>query len=667
MIPSTHLPVDGLGRRILESSGDCLKILDSAGRVIYLNPAGVTALELREQQDLLNRRWLDLWEGEHRAAAESAMRQAAAGGHAKFEAFCRTARGSDRWWDVIVTPIADDSGAIAQLLVVSRDITARHREETFRRRQHDVLEQIVSGLPLDALLRELVLLIEQQCEGMLCSILLLDDDGVHLRHGAAPSLPVEYQRAINGLPIGPKAGSCGTAVSLRRLVIVTDILVDPLWENYRTLAAPHGMRACWSSPILGANKVLGSFAMYYGAPRPPTPYELRLIDVATDLARIAIEHHRAQEALRASEARNRAILRAIPDWMFILSADGVFLDYHVKDPQSLLVPPEAFMGRTMRDVLPPAIAERLHAGFARALASGGPEEIEYELGVNSNQRFYQALIVPCESDRVLSMVRDVTDRKRTELDLAVQRRELTHLSRVAMLGELSGTLAHELSQPLTAVLSNAQAAARLLDRHPIDVPELRRTIDDIIRSDRRAAGVIDHLRALLRKSDTVFQVLDVNEAVRDALNLVQSDLVARQIRMTTRLWPEAVDILGDRVQLQQLILNLVFNACDAMADTELADRQLSISTRLDGGVVQVTVSDRGVGIPAPRLEEVFEPFVTFKERGLGLGLAISRSIVTAHQGSISVENNADGGATFRCTLPLAPGKEASGLRPEGAG
>ena len=655
MISSTPLSIDGLGRRILESGGDCLKVLDSAGHVVYLNPAGVAALELRGQDDLLNRPWLDLWDGEHREAAESAVRQAAAGERAQFEAFCRTARGSDRWWDVIVTPVVDDTGAIAHLLVVSRDITARHREETFRRRQHDVLEQIVSGAPLDVLLRELVLLIEQQCEGMLCSILLLDDDGVHLRHGAAPSLPAEYQRAIDGLPIGPQAGSCGAAVSLRRLVIVTDILVDPLWENYRTIAAPHGLRACWSSPILGANRVLGSFAMYYGAPRPPTPYELRLIDIATDLARIAIEHHRAQEALRASEARNRAILRAIPDWMFVLSAAGVFLDYHAKDPQSLLVPPEAFMGRTMREVLPPAIAERLHAAFVRALASGGPEEVEYELGVNSTQRFYQARIVPCESDRVLSMVRDVTDRKRTELDLAVQRRELTHLSRVAMLGELAGTLAHELSQPLTAVLSNAQAAARFLDRDPIDVPELRRTIDDIIRSDRRAAAVIDHLRALLRKSDTVFQPLDINEAVRDGLNLVQSDLVARQIRMTTDMWPGTVEILGDRVQLQQLVLNLVLNAGDAMAHTELADRQLSISTVLDGDIVQVVVTDCGIGIPEQRLDEVFEPFVTFKERGLGLGLAISRSIVTAHQGRISAENNAHGGATFRCTFPLAVG------------
>src|SRR5678816_3362413 len=125
--------------------------------------------------------------------------------------------------------------------------------------------------------------------------------------------------------------------------------------------------------------------------------------------------------------------------------------------------------------------------------------------------------------------------------------------------------------------------------------------------------------------------------------------------MTTDMWPATVEILGDRVQLQQLVLNLVLNAGDAMAHTELADRQLSISTVLDGGIVQVVVTDRGIGIPEQRLDEVFEPFVTFKERGLGLGLAISRSIVTAHQGRISAENNADGGATFRCTFPLAVG------------
>jgi PAS domain S-box-containing protein len=649
-----QLYVDGISRRILESSGDCVKILDLAGRVVYVNPAGIQLMELCGPGDMLGRVWVDVWPDRDRETAREAVARALAGGRATFEGFCRTATGTPRWWDVSATPITDDGGAVIQLLVVSRDITGRRKEEMFRAGQHQVLEMIATCASLEDVLGSLVQLVERQCEGMLCSILLLDDDGVHMRHGAAPSLPAAFRRATDGQPIGARNGSCGAAMSLGRPIIVTDTLADPSWEDYRGLAEAHGLRACWSSPILGVHgKVLGSFAMYYGASRGPTHEEQRLIDIAADIARNAIEHHRAQEALRQSEARNRAILRAIPDWMFLLSVDGVFLEYHARDPEKLLVPPSAFLGRTVREVMPPALAEVLHGALARALVSDEAEEIEYSVGTEHDQRFYQACVVRCDGDRILSIVRDITDRKRAEMDVAEQRRELTHLSRVAMLGELSGALAHELSQPLTAILSNAQAARRFLDAGAVDVPELRPTLDDIIRNDRRAASVIERLRALLKKGDSVLQPLNMNEVVRDVLDLVQSDLLVRRVSVVMELSSSIPTVLGDRVQLQQVILNLVLNACDAMADTEAPDRQLTLATSADGEFVQLAVSDRGVGIPDHQLDAVFDPFVTFREQGLGLGLAISRSIVVAHHGRIVAENNPDRGATFRCFLPLA--------------
>ena len=191
---------------------------------------------------------------------------------------------------------------------------------------------IASGRGLAEVLDCLVRLVEQQSNGMQCSLLLLDEDGTHARHGAAAGLPEDYIRAIDGLPIGPRAGSCGTAMFLGTRVIVTDILTDPLWEDYREVARRHGLRACWSAPIFSAHgKVLGSFAMYYEQPRTPSAEELRLIESTADVARIAIERQRAEDALRHSEARNRAMLRAIPDWMFLMTVDGVFLDYHARD------------------------------------------------------------------------------------------------------------------------------------------------------------------------------------------------------------------------------------------------------------------------------------------------------------------------------------------------
>ena len=169
-------------------------------------------------------------------------------------------------------------------------------EEDFRTEKTRILEMIARDAPLSEILNSLVLLIEAQFEDMLCSVLLLSDDGNHIRHGAAPSLPEDYVKAIDGSPIGPKHGSCGTAMYRGQPVIVADILEDPLWEDYRELASASGLRACWSTPIMsGRGKVLGSFAMYYREPRPPKDEERHLTDVATKLAALAIEHHASRE------------------------------------------------------------------------------------------------------------------------------------------------------------------------------------------------------------------------------------------------------------------------------------------------------------------------------------------------------------------------------------
>ena len=178
------------------------------------------------------------------------------------------------------------------------DMIAPENEATFLAGQEKVLEMIEANAPLADVLSTLVLLMEAQSPEMLCSVLLLSEDGDHIRHGAAPSLPEEYVKAIDGAPIGPKDGSCGTAMWRGKPVIVTDIMADPLWEDYRDLASASGLGACWSTPILSEKgKVLGSFAMYYREPRAPTGVEARLTEVATRLAGQAIEQRVAQERL----------------------------------------------------------------------------------------------------------------------------------------------------------------------------------------------------------------------------------------------------------------------------------------------------------------------------------------------------------------------------------
>jgi C4-dicarboxylate-specific signal transduction histidine kinase len=252
---------------------------------------------------------------------------------------------------------------------------------------------------------------------------------------------------------------------------------------------------------------------------------------------------------------------------------------------------------------------------------------------------------------VLASVVDITERRRVERMTARQRDELAHLSRVAMLGELSGSLAHELNQPLTAILSNAQAAQRFLAQSPPRVDKLAEILTDIVKCDHRAGAVIQRLRSLLRKEDAQRHPLDPNEVVEDSLRLMRSDLLYRHVTVSTDLAEALPAVSGDRNQLQQVLLNLVINACDAM-DGQEADRRLLVRTRATvHGKVEVCVADRGAGIPGANVERIFEPFVTTKATGMGLGLAICKSIVEAHGGRLWATNNADCGATLHCELP----------------
>lgn len=256
------------------------------------------------------------------------------------------------------------------------------------------------------------------------------------------------------------------------------------------------------------------------------------------------------------------------------------------------------------------------------------------------------------------VVLDITERKdaeqralQLESEAARQRNELAHLSRIAMLGELSGALAHELNQPLAAILSNAQAAQRLLARDPPNSEMVREILSDIVKNDQRAGEVIRRLRALFRKEEPRHQPLDMNGVVREVLALTRSNLLDRRVVCDTELALELPPVSGDRVQLQQVLLNLVINACDAMANGVERRRLVVRTETTEPSGIRVSVIDSGSGIPQADLERVFEPFVTTKPAGMGLGLAICRTIVQAHGGRLWAMNNKDGGATVQFGLP----------------
>ncbi|HEY0303827.1 MAG TPA: ATP-binding protein, partial [Longimicrobiales bacterium] len=240
-----------------------------------------------------------------------------------------------------------------------------------------------------------------------------------------------------------------------------------------------------------------------------------------------------------------------------------------------------------------------------------------------------------------------------EEELHEQRIQLAHVTRVATVGTLSGALAHELGQPLTAILVNAEAALRMLDDRPLDLLELRGALEDISHQDRQATQIIRHLRAMLNKGDGHFRNVDVESTVREALAIGHSTMRLARIEARTRIAPDLPPVHGDAVQLLQVVVNLIMNSCEAMSGRGINDRHLYLQVWHEDRHVRITVADTGVGLPRNHETTVFEPFYTTQKKGLGLGLAISQSIVAAHGGHLRAENNPEGGATFHLSLPAA--------------
>jgi C4-dicarboxylate-specific signal transduction histidine kinase len=261
--------------------------------------------------------------------------------------------------------------------------------------------------------------------------------------------------------------------------------------------------------------------------------------------------------------------------------------------------------------------------------------------------------------RVAGYVLDNSQRNRAATELLKLQHKLTHLARVALLGELSAALAHELQQPLTAILCNAQAAQMLATKEQLDVAELREILQEIVNDDKNAGQIIQRLRALLIRGEMQLQRVEISELIHNALTLARGTFKERNVQVNTRIDAGLPAVRGDSVELQQVLLNLVLNASESMSDNPARDRRLEIVAALDAdhGAVLTSVLDCGRGIDADQLERVFDPFFTTKEGGLGLGLAISHSIIAAHKGRLWATNRSDRGAAFHFTLPVTAREE----------
>jgi PAS domain S-box-containing protein len=651
---------------------------------------------------------------------------------------------------------------------------------------------VARGDSLAEILDSLCRFVEGQASGVLASISLLDGD--RLRHGAAPSLPKAYTDAINGITIGPSAGSCGTAAYRGQPVIVEDIASDPLWSTYRDLALFHSLRACWSIPVSPQGKVIATFAMYYREPRRPTEFDQEFVDQITHLAGVAIQHKLAQEKLQRSEAylaeaeklthtgswawdvRKQKVLHCsdemfrifgldplenLPSWKnfrqrvhpedrdrvdkrferALLERVDSFDEYRVLLPDGtvkhinsaghpildehgevieLIATAVDVTERKMAELERRRLASLVEqAGDLMAIADLGggtpiylnkaglkmvgfdsweqarerrglhymfPEDRQFvnevlwptvlEKGSWSGEMRFRhfktgdaiPILYSCfriddpetgQPVNVGNVCRDISERKRAEAEARANDRryhemqmELAHANRVATVGQLTASIAHEVIQPIAATVTNAETALRLLRRGSSHLGEVQQALTSIVEDGVRAAEVVKGIRALMKKGPSRKDRLEVNRVILEIIELTRSEAVKHGVSILTELADSSPVVEGDRVQLQQVLLNLIVNALEAMGADNEGPKELLVSTgRVEPSGALVAVHDTGPGLEAVMLERVFESFYTTKPSGLGLGLSICRSIIEAHGGRLWVSTNQQRGATFQFTLP----------------
>lgn len=313
-----------------------------------------------------------------------------------------------------------------------------------------------------------------------------------------------------------------------------------------------------------------------------------------------------------------------------------------------------------QSVLHPEDRDAVDQALDSALAADRGYEVEYRVLLPEGRMRWMAARGQIERDGsgkpilLRGVVLDISARRGADLELQRLRSQLAHASRVSMMGQLASALAHELSQPLGAILRNTEAAELFLEHDPPDLDELRAILADIRHDDQRAGGVIDRLRALLKRRSFAPRMLSVSDELTNVAALARSDSSSRKVQLEIDAPPDLPTVMGDPVHLQQVLLNLILNAMDAAEDVPVARRRVTVRANRHGqGEIEVAVSDSGPGIAPERLGRLFEPFFTTKANGMGIGLSISRAIIEAHGGRIWAENNAGVGATFRFTLPLA--------------
>jgi PAS domain S-box-containing protein len=582
----------------------------------------------------------------------------------------RHSSGEWRWVQVRAVPIDPTPDSNIAWVGMNYDITSRKQAESLAVGQKHVLELIARGAPLQETLSALARICEAQSDGMLCSILLLAAEG-RLRHGAAPSLPPAYTQAIDGTPIGPAVGSCGTAAFTRRAVYVEDIAVDPLWADYKHIALEHGLRACWSTPIIDANRqVLGTFAIYYRQCGMPAERHLRIIDLATHTATIAISRHNQMQALRDSESRFRQLAESLPQLVWTCGSDGL-CDYLSQQWIE-------FTGCELTDQPSGGWVDRVHPDDReavmqawRASARNGTEfRSELRLRrLDGSYRWFDTRAVPVR-DATGAVVKwvgsntDIDERKRFE-ETRLRSQKLESL------GTLAGGIAHDFNNMLLVIQGNAQLAQDLL---PKTDPAQEHLIE-ISQAGERATDLVRRILSFSRPQKARHKVIEIAPVLEEALRLTRAALPA-MVEIRTRLALHVPPVSADATQIHQVVVNLVTNAAHAIGaraggliEVDLSTIEIGAAEATGplaklphGQYARLTVRDNGCGISPEDQERIFDPFFTTKAvgQGTGLGLSIVHGIMHSSGGTVTVQSQVGKGTTFHLYFPGAEKIEMPG-------
>jgi PAS domain S-box-containing protein len=587
----------------------------------------------------------------------------ATGKHPEVELRVRRADGEYRWFLSRAVPLRDEAGNIVKWYGTITDIEDRKRAEMLLTGEKRFLEMIARGdsraLILDAFCR----LFEELSSGSLTSILLLEPNTGRLRHGAAPSLPTNYTEAIDGLVIGPSQGSCGTAAYRAEPVIVSDIETDPLWADYRDLARAHGLRACWSRPILSSHgRVLGTFATYYREPRSPTAQEHNVIEQITHLASIAVERKEAEDALR----ERAALLDLTRDSVFVRDVNDVITFWNRGAEELYGWTKEEAIGRTSHDLMQTIFPAPLEHIAAELIRDG-----RWEGEIIHTRRDGTKVVVASRwslrrDDRgrpaaTLETNNDITARKQAEAEKERLEAQLRQSQKMEAIGTLAGGIAHDFNNILGAILGYGELAQKDVAHESV----ARRHIDHVMHAGGRAKALVEKILAFSRSGLGERLPVHVLSVIEETLDMLAASLPPG-VRLQKELDAGDAAVVGDATQLHQLVMNLCTNAAHAMRHggvltvavhhVEMPERRLlSHGTLSPCSYIRLVVSDTGPGIPPSVLERMFDPFFTTKGvgEGTGLGLSLVHAIVADLGGAIDVATKVGEGTMFTIWLPIA--------------